>query len=38
MIFKKNIKRGYNLIYFSAFYKEKVDFVLIDNLGKYIQG
>jgi len=34
------VKKGFvvNRVHFSAFYKEKVDFVLIDNLGKYIQG
>ena len=34
------IKKGFvvNTLYVSAFYKEKVDFVLIDDLEEYIQG
>jgi len=34
------IKKGFvvNTLYMSAFYKEKVDFVLIDDLEEYIQG
>jgi len=34
------VKKGFvvNTLYVSAFYKEKVDFVLIDNLEEYIQG
>ena len=34
------IKKGFvvNTLYVSAFYKEKVDFILIDDLADYIQG
>lgn len=33
------IKKGFivNTLYVSTFYKEKVDFVLIDDLGKFLQ-
>ena len=33
------VKKGFvvNTLYVSAFYKEKVDFILIDDLGKFLQ-
>ncbi|MDZ7819626.1 MAG: hypothetical protein U5K55_13910 [Aliarcobacter sp.] len=35
---KWKIKKGFvvNTLYFSAFYEEKVDFILLDNLGEYL--
>jgi hypothetical protein len=36
---KWNIKKGFvvNTLYFSAFYEEKIDFILLDNLNEYLK-